>query len=207
MRINQLRVVAACRSTSLLATSTGEPIVTSYDTSPWQVQLALLLLAANLILGFVRMAIQQGWTHPEKAAMGLMLVGTVSVYWLYGLAIRLNWLRWWTLVSTLLGVPLTGYAIYQIQTPWVAAVAVYDWCWRLERVLCFSRHLVAYGTHVASVSNHRLERTPPGSSVGHGGSPMTINSHSSVLRDGAPLNHIVRRLRNPENKEFLAVSV
>jgi hypothetical protein len=76
--------------------------VTSPKHPPWQVALALWLIAADFTLAIVQLLSSALTGLPLLIAVVLMAV--LYALWLLGLYRRTNWLRWLTIAGALLGI-------------------------------------------------------------------------------------------------------
>ena len=88
--------------------------VTSRQRPPWQVALALSLIAADFVLGLVQLL--TGTLTGSPLVMVLSLMAVLYGLWLRGLYRRINWLRWLTVAAAAVGIlslPWTWGLIWQ----------------------------------------------------------------------------------------------
>jgi hypothetical protein len=76
--------------------------VTSPQRLPWQVALALSLLAADFALGLVQLF--TGALTGLTLLVVLLLAALLYALWLWGLYRRINWLRWLTVAGATVGI-------------------------------------------------------------------------------------------------------
>jgi len=69
---------------------------------PRQVAIALWLIGADYVLQII--VISRGNLSGPDGFFTVLLLGVISALWLRGLYRRLNWLRWLTVVSAIVGI-------------------------------------------------------------------------------------------------------
>ena len=95
---------AAHRSTRTLGDRVAPSTSTQSDLMPRLVQVALGLLALDFALALVKFAMYRAAHGKPTSVLAMLVAGFILFLWVLGLARRLNWLRWMTIIGALAGV-------------------------------------------------------------------------------------------------------
>ena len=99
------------------------------ETIPAVVLTALWLIGVALVVGVVRVILINLGRGPIHAIIGVVFVTLVGSLWIYGLYSQRNWVRWFTIVWTGIGILATPWATSRISDPrqipmnWIQIVA------------------------------------------------------------------------------------
>ena len=99
------------------------------EKTPGVVIAALWLMAIGFVVGVARVILTNLGRGPTRQVIGVAFVTVVGSLWIYGLYSRRNWVRWFTIVWTGVGMLATPWALSRITDPrqvpmnWIQIVA------------------------------------------------------------------------------------
>jgi hypothetical protein len=131
---------------------------TQLDSMPRLVKVGLGLMAASFALAILRVNLDRMFHGRVIRVLPILIVVFVLFLQLYGLACRLNWVRWLTIVLSLLGIPYLPRVLSSLHDPWqiTAQIAVDVLFYLGVTMLCLKPARLWFGG--ARSPNNALER-------------------------------------------------
>jgi peptidoglycan/LPS O-acetylase OafA/YrhL len=85
--------------------------------APRQVLIAICLMGAVFMLAMMRSVLMKDWSHPRASVFGVIVLGVICFFWIYGLFRGLNWVWWITVILGVGGCILAPLSVSGLHEP------------------------------------------------------------------------------------------